>query len=105
MRRAEEQRGAQDEKRSSEEQRGTQRGEHQVRPVRDDEQNASKTKGPGGGAVQLAHDAAQQNPGRHEAASHAARVTTNVNINVCECRRRIPRSVHVEVFPEDMSWK
>jgi hypothetical protein len=95
----EQQRGAQDEKRGTEEQRGAQQ-ENTKSGVNADEQNASKTKGPGGGAVQLSQtqrSKIQAVIGR----SHAARVTTNVNVDVA-VGVKIPRSVHVEVLPEDV---
>ncbi len=96
---AQEQRGAQDEKRGTEEQRGAQQ-ENTKSGVNADEQNASKTKGPGGGAVQLSQtqrSKIQAVVGR----SHAARATTNVNFDVA-VGVKVPRNVHVEVLPEDI---
>jgi hypothetical protein len=96
---AQEQRGAQDEKRGTEEQRGAQ-DENTKSGVNADEQNAGKTKGSGGGAVQLSQtqrSKIQAVIGR----SHAARATANVNFDVA-VGVRVPRSVHVEVLPEDI---
>jgi hypothetical protein len=108
---AQEQRGAQDEKRGTEQQRGAQEekpGTQEQRGAQEEnsksgakanEQNASKTTGSRGASVQLS----QTQRTKIQAVighSSAARVT-NVNFNV-EVGVAIPRTVHVEVLPQDI---
>ncbi len=108
---AQEQRGAQEEKRGTERQRGAQEekpGTQEQRGAQEEnsksgakanEQNASKTTGSRGAPVQLS----QTQRTKIQAIighSSAARVT-NVNFNV-EVGVAIPRTVHVEVVPEDI---
>ena len=92
-----EQRGAQGEKSGTQEQRGAQE-ENAKSGTNAGEQNASKTTG-SHGAVQLSETQRTkiQTIIGH---SRAARVT-NVKFNV-EVGVRIPRTVHVEVVPEDI---
>jgi hypothetical protein len=96
----EEQRGAQEEERKpgTQEQRGAQE-ENSKSGAKANEQNASKTTGSRGASVQLS----QTQRTKIQAVighSSAARVT-NVNFNV-EVGVAIPRSVHVEVLPQDI---
>jgi uncharacterized protein DUF1236 len=94
------QRGAQEDKSGAQEQQRGAQEENTKSGVNADEQNASKAKGSGGGAVQLSQtqrSKIQAVIGR----SHAARVTTNVNLDVA-VGVRVPRSVHIEVLPEDI---
>jgi hypothetical protein len=93
------QRGAQEDKSGAQEQRGAQ-DENTKSGATADEQNTGKTKGSGGGAVQLS----QTQRSKIQAViggGHAARVTTNVNFDVA-VGVRVPRSVHVEVLPADI---
>jgi hypothetical protein len=95
---AQEQRGAQEEKSGTQEQRGAQE-ENSKSGAKANEQNASKTTGSRGAAVQLS----QTQRTKIQAVighSSAARVT-NVNFNV-EVGVAIPRTVHVEVLPQDI---
>jgi hypothetical protein len=107
---AQEQRGAQEEKRGTEQQRGAQEekpGTQEQRGAQEEnksgakanEQNASKTTGSRGASVQLS----QTQRSKIQAVighSSAARVT-NVNFNVA-VGVAIPRTVHVEVLPQDI---
>lgn len=107
---AQEQRGAQEEKRGTEQQRGAQEekpGTQEQRGAQEEnksgakanEQNASKSTGSRGAAVQLS----QTQRSKIQAVighSSAARVT-NVNFNVA-VGVAIPRTVHVEVLPQDI---
>jgi hypothetical protein len=95
-----EQRGAQEEKKpaGTEEQRGAQE-ENSKSGAKANEQNASKANGSRGAAVQLS----QTQRTKIQAVighSSAARVT-NVKFNV-EVGVAIPRTIHVEVVPEDI---
>ncbi len=95
---AQEQRGAQEEKPGTQEQRGA-REEHTKSGVNAGEHDASKAVG-SHGAVQLS----QTQRSKIQAVighSHAARVTTNVHFNV-EVGVKVPRTVHIEVLPEDI---
>jgi len=106
------QRGAQDEKRGVEEQRGAREekggaAEHRGAQeestksgVNANERNAGKATGSRGASVQLSQtqrSKIQAIMGR----SHAARLTTHPDFDV-SVGVRIPRSVHVEVLPEDI---
>ena len=94
----EQQRGAQEEKPGTQEQRGAQE-ENSKSGAKANEQNASKTTGSRGASVQLS----QTQRTKIQAVighSSAARVT-NVNFNV-EVGVAIPRTVHVEVLPQDI---
>lgn len=91
-----EQRGAQEEKRGTEEQRGAQ---EEKSGVNAGERNASKATGSRGAAVQLS----QTQRSKIQAIvghGHAPRVT-NVTFNV-EVGVTVPRTVRVEVVPEDI---
>jgi hypothetical protein len=92
------QRGAQEEKPATQEQRGAQE-ENSKSGAKANEQNASKANGSRGAAVQLS----QTQRTKIQAVighSSAARVT-NVKFNV-EVGVAIPRTIHVEVVPEDI---
>jgi hypothetical protein len=94
---AQEQRGAQEQKPGTQEQRGAQ--EENKSGAKANEQNASKTTGSRGASVQLS----QTQRTKIQAVighSSAARVT-NVNFNVA-VGVAIPRTVHVEVLPQDI---
>ena len=94
---AQEQRGAQEQKPGTQEQRGAQ--EENKSGAKANEQNASKTTGSRGASVQLS----QTQRSKIQAVighSSAARVT-NVNFNVA-VGVAIPRTVHVEVLPQDI---
>ncbi len=90
---------AQDEKSGAQQQRDAQE-ENSKSGANAPEQNASKTKGSGGGAVQLSQTQRtkiQAIIGR----SQPARVMTNVNFNIA-VGVTVPRDIHVEVLPADI---
>jgi hypothetical protein len=94
----EQQRGAQEERSGTQEQRGAQE-ENSKSGAKANEQKASKATGSRGASVQLS----QTQRTKIQAVighSSAARVT-NVNFNVA-VGVAIPRTVHVEVLPEDI---